>query len=321
MDILSLSTLFKAIGEPVRLRLLHLLCAEELSVGELVRIVELPQSTVSRHLKALKDHGLVADRPAGTATFYRAAVEADLGNGETALRDALAELMQGADLPPADRAGLERVLTARNTEGEGFFDRLGARWDILREECFGATFHLEAFLKLLPADWTVADLGTGTGYLLPVLAGHFRRVIGVDASERMIELAERRAGEAGLGNIELRRGDLEHLPLADGEADLAVALLIFHHLADVGSAVREAARALKPGGKLLVVEIHPHENEAFRVAMGDRRPGIAPETLRGWMAEAGLGNINFWDVVRIARPEHELAPLPRLYGAIGAKGV
>lgn len=321
MEISTLSTLFKTIGDPVRLRLLHLLCAEELGVGEIVRVLDLPQSTVSRHLKALKDEGLVTDRPVGAATFYRANLEADLGNsGEAALRDTLAALMRTTPLPPADRERLDRVLALRRTEeGQAFFDRIGLRWDALRESCFGPTFHLEALLRLLPAEWVVADLGTGTGYLLPVLARHFRRVIGVDSSEAMLELAQRRIADEGLRNVDLRAGFLEALPLAEGEADLAVALLMLHHLADIPAALREVARGLKPGGRLLVVEIHPHTNEAFRVAMADRRPGVAPDVLRDWLREAGFGETGFWELPTLERPEHELAPLPRLYGAVAGK--
>lgn len=310
-------------GDPVRLRILHLLVTEELGVGELVRILDLPQSTVSRHLKALKDEGLVSDRPVGSATFYRSSVEADLGDpGEATLRDTLASLLRATPLPPADRERLERVLALRTgEEGAAFFDRIGLRWDALREECFGPTFHLEAFIRLLPAEWVVADLGTGTGYLLPVLARHFRRVIGVDSSQPMLDLAHRRATEEGLHNVELRAGMLEALPVADGEADLAVALLMLHHLSDVPAALAEIRRGLKPHGRLLLIEIHPHHNEAFRVAMADRRPGLDPDQLRTWLSEAGFGSPQAWDFPHRERPEHELAPLPRTYGMIVQAGV
>lgn len=323
MEVASLSTLFKAIGDPVRLRLLHLLCAEELTVGELVRILDLPQSTVSRHLKTLRERGLAADRPVGAATYYRAALEADSGNGDAALRDALVAVLRGSPLPPADRRKLDKILALREKEGADFFDKLGLRWDTLREDCFGPTFHMEAFIHLLPREWTVADLGTGTGYLLPTLGAHFRRVIGVDASEPMLELARHRLSGEGrktrFKNVELRHGTLEKLPIQDGTVDLAVAILMLHHLPDVGVALQEIHRSLKPAGRLLLVELQPYDNERFRTAMGDRRPGVDDKKLRGWLAESGFGEIEAWDFPRLMRPEHELAPLPGIYGLCGRR--
>jgi ubiquinone/menaquinone biosynthesis C-methylase UbiE len=319
MDLNALGNLFKAIGEPLRLRIVQLLCAEELSVGELVRVLDLPQSTVSRHLKTLRDEGLLADRPVGNATFYRATLEADHGNGDAPLRDSLVALMRDTPLPPADRAGLDRVLAVRGTDGESFFDRVAIHWDAMREACFGSTFHLEAFLHLLPAEWTVADLGTGTGYLLPVLARHFHRVIAVDNSQTMLDLAKGRLKELGIGGVKLRAGDLESLPLGDGEADLAIALLMLHHLPAPQVALAEIGRVLKPGGRLLLVEVHPHGNEQFRVRMADRRNGIAPRTLKSWLASAGFAAAEAWDIPTPAHPEHELAPLPPIYGFTALK--
>lgn len=319
MEVATLSNLFKAIGDPVRLRLLHLLCAEELTVGELVRILDLPQSTVSRHLKPLRERGLAADRPVGSATYYRAALEADSGNGDAALRDALVSLLRGAPLPPADRKRLDKVLAMRERESGDFFDKLGLRWDALREDCFGPTFHLEAMLHLLPRDWTVADLGTGTGYLLPTLGAHFRKVIGIDMSQPMLALARNRLGEAGVEGVELRHGALEALPLQDGEADLALALLMLHHLPEIESALREIRRTLKPGGRLLIVELHPYENERFRTAMGDRRAGVPAEKLEAWIKAAGFEAPERWEHPIQQRPEHELAPLPGIYGMCAAK--
>jgi ArsR family transcriptional regulator len=210
------------------------------------------------------------------------------------------------------------VRALRADERSDFFEKLGLRWDVLREDCFGPTFHLEAFLHLLPREWTVADLGTGTGYLLPTLAAHFRRVVGVDASGPMLELARQRVAQAarphGRTNIVLRQGTLEALPLADREADLAVALLMLHHLAEIEPALRETHRILKPGGRLLLVEIHPYDNERFRVAMGDRRAGVDPKVISDLLSMTGFSNVENWRFQSVERPEHELAPIPTLYG-------
>jgi ArsR family transcriptional regulator len=309
-----LSGFFRALADPVRLRILHLLHVEELTVSELVRILDLPQSSVSRHLKVLRDAGLVSDRPLGAASFYRAVLEAD--GPTTGLRDALAATFSPDELSPADRDALARVLASRSDDAANFFDRVGAHWDALREECFGPTFHLEAFIHLLPREWTVADLGSGTGYLLPPLANHFRRVIGVDASAQMVTLAQRRVRDAGVANAEVRMGELNCLPIADAEVDLALLVLMLHHVADVGGALREVARIVRPSGRVLIVELHPHENELFRVRMADRRPGIAPAALQAWLAEAGFGDFETWNYPANPRPEHELTPIPSLYGVV-----
>jgi ArsR family transcriptional regulator len=321
MDLAAVSSQCKAIGDPQRLRILHLLAREELTVGELVRVLELPQSTVSRQLKPLKEQGLVTDRPVGAATYYHAALDAEPGADQGALRDALARLLGESPLSPADQERLGRVLALRRgEEGQAlFFDRIGLRWDALREDCFGPTFHLEAFLRLLPRQWTVADLGAGTGYLLPSLSRHFRRVVGVDVSRPMLDLAARLVAEAGLANVELRQGRLEALPLRDGEADLALCLVMMHHLEDVPAALREVRRVLRASGRLLIVEIHRHDNERFRAAMADRWLGVAPDQMRAWLVEAGFGELEFWDYPPRPRPEHELAPLPSLYGVVARK--
>lgn len=322
MDFVALSSHFKAIGDPVRLRILHLLAHQELSVGELVRIVDLPQSTVSRQLKPLREQGLIVDRPVGSATYYQAAPEAGEGNGEAALRNVLLRLLRETEPAGGDRERMERIVALRQNDEDGqeFFDRIGLRWDAMREECFGPTFHLEALLHLLPEEWTVADLGTGTGYLLPVLGRHFARTIGIDLNRQMLELARRRVNEAGARGVDLREGRLEDLPLADGEVDLAICMVMLHHLEDVPAALGEIWRALRSGGQLLIVELHAHENERFRLAMADRRAGIAPGQMQEWLRSAGFGSVQHWDMPPAAGVEHELAPIPRLYGMLARRG-
>ncbi len=304
---------FKALADPVRLRLLHVLNCEELTVSELVRVLGMPQSSVSRHLKILRDAGLVADRSAGPATFYRATLVAEPEAPDAALRRELQALLAPDELSPSLRQALDYVLALRAPESESFFDRIAAHWDALREDCFGPTFHLEAMVHLLPAQWVVADLGTGTGYLLPVLARHFRKVVAVDSSRGMLELAARRVADANLMNVDLRDGDLAQLPLDDGEIDFAFLVLILHHLADPRPAIIELARVLKPGGQALMLEYFPYENEVFRQRMSDRRAGIDPQFLRALMGETGFENFGLWDLPTLPRPDHALAPLPRLY--------
>lgn len=289
MNHLLASNLFKAIADPVRLRILHVLNVEEVTVGELVRILDLPQSTVSRHVKALKEEGLVTDRGVGPTTFYRANLDVQLPDGYGGLRQTLHEMLSQDSLSGADREKITRVIAVRSVQSENFFDHIGIRWDALREQCFGTTFHLEAFLGLLPSEWTVADLGTGTGYMLPVLARNFQKVYAVDSNSTMLDIAKRRVENPVLKKkVAYVESRLEKLDIADESVDLAIAVLMLHHLSDIEPAVREVARILKSGGKFLVVDFGLHDNETFQTQMGDYRPGIAPEDLRVLFVAAGL---------------------------------
>ena len=319
MDHQSASSLLRAVADPARLRLLHLLHTEELSVGELVRVLELPQSSVSRHLKSLREEGLVIDRASGPATYYRAALQTGLANGQGGIRQALAGILPPDQLPSADRRKLDRVLALRAAEQGQFFDRIGLQWDALRESCFGASFHLEAFLTLLPREWTVADLGTGTGYLLPHLARHFDRVIAVDISSAMLQQAERRITPGdNLTQIEFHEGRLEQLPLKPASVDLCLAILMLHHLDNLDQAVPELARVTRKGGQVLIVDFEPHTNAAFQLRMADERPGINPRELSDKLKAAGFTDITQHALGQPTLPDHELAPLPCLY-AITAK--
>jgi SAM-dependent methyltransferase len=274
-----------ALADATRSRLLLLLERHELTVGELCQVLQLPQSTVSRHLKLLGDEGWAAARAEGTSRRYRMPAER-MDEAQRRLwamvRGEVAALPQAA----SDAARLRSVLAERTTRSREFFSTAAGEWDRVRAELFGRRADLLGLLGLLDDGWTVGDLGCGTGQVAETLAPFVRRVVAVDASPEM--LAAARARLEGAANVETRAGELEALPLADGELDAALLFLVLHYVAEPAEALAEAARALRPGGRLLVVDMLPHEREEYRHAMGHLWQGFETERLRGWMEGAGL---------------------------------
>lgn len=278
-------TLFRCFGDPARRQVLRLLGETPLTVGEIVDVLDMPQSTVSRHLKSLREADLVVDRREGTRVYTRLADPS--GNGEVALVENLVSWLRERPLAERVRARLERVLSEREGLGNAF-DRLAHQWDEMRREYFGTQFHLEALAALLPREWHVLDVGTGTGYLLPVLSRQFRRVTAIDPSPAMLGLARQRAADERLHNVTFLPGRLEELPLADGGADAAIAMLVLHHAQNTGGALAELQRVLGPEGRLLIVELAPHDQEDLQRAMGDPVAGIDPEELERCVETAGF---------------------------------
>ncbi len=273
------------LSDATRLRLLVLAEGQELSVAELCEVLQMPQSTVSRHLKVLGDQGWVHYRRQGTARLYRL-LEEEL---ESSQRE-LWKLARGqAKLWPElaqDRLRLEEHLARRGDDPRTFFAGAAARWDDLRSECYGETFAIAALASLLPRDWTVVDLGCGTGHLATLMARQVKRVIGVDQSEEMLAAARRRS--TGFSNLEWRQGDLRRLPLDDAVSDAALMLLALTYLADPAAALAEARRVVRPGGKVVLVDLLSHDREDFRLAMGQRSTGFEVDEIKALLAGAGL---------------------------------
>ena len=218
----------------------------ELGVLELCDVVQLPQSTVSRHLKVLGDEGWVRSRRQGTTNFYRLAAEELKGPARRLWLLAREQTDQWAT-SRQDQLRLERHLRHRQEAGAAFFAGAAGQWDRLRQELYGSAFSQAALLALLPADHVVADLGCGTGPIAEQLAPHVRRVIGVDGSAAMLKAARRRLGD--VDNVELRQGDLSAVPIDDGTCDAALLVLVLTYVSDVPGVLREVRRILKPGGR------------------------------------------------------------------------
>jgi ArsR family transcriptional regulator len=275
----------ESLGDATRLRLLRLLERHELGVAELCHVLQLPQSTVSRHLKVLADQGWLASRGQRTTNLYR------METADAAARklwQLARDQTDGWATVSQDQLRLTRLLADRQPAAQAFFAGAAGQWDRLRDELYGRAFAQEALLALLPPGWTVADLGCGTGQTAAALAPHVRRVIAVDQSAAMLKAAKKRT--AALGNVEVRQGSLEALPLDAASCDGALLLLALTYVADPAAAVREAARILRPGGRLVVVDLLRHDRDDFRRDMGQVRLGFDLDELPKIIGEAGLGD-------------------------------
>jgi len=273
------------LSDATRGRMLLVLERQELTVSELCAILQLPQSTVSRHLKTLADANWVTSRRDGTSRYYTLALDgrdAPTRRLWTLLREPFAATA-GAD---QDGRRLKSVLSRRQTKSEEFFASSAGQWDRLRRELFGATSALHALAGLLDARWTVGDLGCGTGETSAAVAPFVARTIAVDRSGEMLQAARRRLRD--LPRVEVRRGELQALPIEDAELDAALMVLVLHHVPDPAAALAEAARALKAGGRFVVCDMLPHDHEEYKQQMGHVWLGFGEDQLRRLFDAAGL---------------------------------
>lgn len=278
----------RAAAEETRLRILALLTEGELSVSDLTDILGQSQPRISRHLKLLVEAGLVERHREGAWAFFRL-IEARAGLVEP--------LVGGLDRasPPLseDRARLEAVRTQRAEAAQTFFARLAPKWDQLR------SLHVpEAMVEAAVIDAlgsrpirSLIDLGTGTGRMLGLLAPHAGRATGLDSSHAMLSVARANLERMGLSRVDLRQGDIHAPPFGRGGFDLVLVHQVLHYLDDPARALREAARLVAPGGRLLVVDFAPHGLEFLREAQAHRRLGFAADQVTGWLDDAGLGAV------------------------------
>ncbi|HTL42820.1 MAG TPA: metalloregulator ArsR/SmtB family transcription factor [Vicinamibacterales bacterium] len=276
------------LSDPMRSRMLLVLERHEVTVGELCAVLQLPQSTVSRHLKTLSDANWVSSRRDGTSRYYTLALD----ERDAATRRLWALLRdQVASSPAADQDArrLKGVLTRRQSKSEEFFASASGQWDRLREELFGASSALRALPALVDPEWTVGDLGCGTGQTSQALAPFVARVIAVDRSGEMLQSARRRLEEAP--NVEVRRGALEELPIEDGELDAALMMLVLHHVPDPAAALAESARVLRRGARIVICDMLPHEHEEYKQQMGHVWLGFSDAHISRLLGAAGYTRI------------------------------
>jgi len=299
LDTTSFDTLLTALaaaGEPTRLRLLALLSEAELTVTELVTILGQSQPRISRHLKLLVEAGLVERHREGAWVFF---LMANAGPVAALGRDVLAALSVGDATRTADRVRLAEVRRARAEQAARYFAVHAANWDELRalhipEERVEAA--ISDLIGSAPLH-AVLDLGTGTGRMLELLAPRADRVVGMDQSPQMLSLARARVEKAALRNVQLRQGDMYALPVERDGYDLVIIHQVLHYLDDPARALREATRALRPAGRLLIVDFAPHEEESLRELHAHRRLGFSGDEIAALMRDAGLDVIERRDLV------------------------
>lgn len=273
----------KAFADATRLRILAILMESELAVGEMVRALELSQPRVSRHLKILADAGLVTPRRDGQRIYYALP---ESGGQRDAL-NAFAPFISNDDVARQDVAAARRVIEERARMAEQFFENHADGWDAKLDAALGGLDLATEIVARMPQVQTAADLGCGTGRLLPVLKEHANLVIGIDNSSRMLEKA-RTSFTGDASGVSFRIGDLAHLPVADGEIDFAVMSLALHHLPSPDKGIAEAYRALSSDSRFLLVEYEQHDDEAMRKEAGDHWLGFSPERVAKWLAAAGF---------------------------------
>lgn len=287
----SIVEALRAAGEPSRLRILALLRRGDLSVGELVEILGQSQPGVSQHLKTLTASGLVQRLPEGSWVFYRATTEPGL---RALLDGVFDQLDQDTGDLARDRERLDVVRTARAESADSYFKRVADAWDEIRALHYPNESIEAAILEAAgkgPFERLV-DIGTGTGRVLSLLSSRVQRAEGIDQSHEMLTIARANLNRAGVENANVRKGDAAALPLEDGVADLVVIHQVLHYVDNPDRVIAEAARILRPEGRLIVVDFAPHDLEFLRIDHAHRHLGLCPNALEDWTRTSGLSLLN-----------------------------
>jgi len=279
----DLIALMNSLSDSTRLRLLRVLEREQLGVAELCKVLQLPQSTVSRHLKVLSQRDWVRSQQRGSANLYRMYTDELPAHAQELWRLARART-DGWASSGQDQLRLSQLISRRRRSS--FFAQAVHEWEQLRARLYGSAFIHRAMVALLPAEWTVVDLGCGVGELVESLGERVRRVVGVDHSAQM--LARARDRTAHQTNATIVQGELSAVPLATGSFDAAVSLLVLSYLSDPQAALQEMTRLLRPGGRGVVVTLLRHDRDAFRREMRQVWPGFDQEQIAQMLDSTGL---------------------------------
>ncbi|MBK9302434.1 MAG: metalloregulator ArsR/SmtB family transcription factor [bacterium] len=319
---------YQAVGDPTRLRLLRLLGRGELTVQDMVQILGLSQPGVSKHLAVLREAGWLSHRKDGTWGWYGLADRSALGDDE-GLRDAV--LASAARVPEAagDDEALRRVLADRDRRTGEFFAGIAGAWDQIRPAFEAPDIQAGAVAALVPPGLAVLDIGTGTGAMLPLLAGAGATVTAVDTSEAMLERARLLCGREGIAGVEFRRADIQDLPFADGSFDAAYCSMVLHHVARPERAVSEMARVVRGGGKVVIAAFTRHNLQWMREELAHQWLGFSREEVQSLFARHGLVPRRYLvrrpaqiDLARVSLPpglQDRGAVWPDVFLAVGEK--
>lgn len=279
----DLLTALAALSDHARLRMLRLLAAHELSVGELAQVLQMPQSTASRHLKLLLEAELVARRSDRTAALYRlsTAMRPEVQNLWGAIQPTLSDHEDGDDGPR-----LAAILAERRIDTRSFFGEVGGEWERVRRELFGTGFGAQALLSLLDPSLVMADLGCGIGNAALLVAPCVKEVIAVDREAAMLDAARRHP--VATENITYIEGDVLDIPLKNDSVDVAMFFLVLHHVEEPAAAIAEAARITRSGGRILVVDMQEHDRDEYRHTMGHLHLGFSDTAVESWCKETGI---------------------------------
>jgi ubiquinone/menaquinone biosynthesis C-methylase UbiE/DNA-binding transcriptional ArsR family regulator len=300
-----------ALSDSTRSRMLLLLERHELTVSELCAVLQLPQSTVSRHLKTLADAEWVTSRRDGTSRYYVLALD-ERDHQTRRLWSVLREQMASTVGAEQDARRLKGILARRQAKSEEFFSSSAGQWDRLRQEMFGQASSLHALPALFDSTWVLGDLGCGTGSTTAAIAPFVARTIAVDRSGEMLQAARRRLRD--YPNVDIRRGELEALPIADGDLDVGIIMLVLHHVPDPAAVLREAARAIKPGGRLVLCDMLPHDREEYKQQMGHVWLGFSEDQITRLLTSSGFDRIRI-----VPMPADPEAKGPALFVASSQK--
>lgn len=273
-----------ALADTTRSRMLLVLERHELTVNDIRSVLQLPQSTVSRHLKVLADESWVISRPEGTTRRYR--MTEKLEPSVRRLWHLVREQVIATSAAAQDARRVQSVLAHRRSRSQKFFSSAAGRWDRLRGELFGSRADLMGLLGLIDESWRVADLGCGTGQTSELIAPFARQLIAVDDSPAMISAARKRL--ASFDNVAVRQGSLEDLPIEDASLDVALMFLVLHYVVEPEIAIAEAGRVLKPGGRLIIVDMTPHDREELVHEMGHVWRGFSEQQIGELLHTAGF---------------------------------
>lgn len=282
--------IFKALSDQTRLRIFNILAGHELNVNEIVEVLQMGQSRISRHLKILSDCGLVRSRRDGSFVYYQSEQDETRQTLMKFIRNVLPETEE----LELDFARSATIVGERKQRTRSFFNKMAENWDSLKQDIFGDFDLNRVLLEKSVRSGTAVDLGCGTGELMERVSGISDLVIGVDSSTKMLDQARSRLKDIN-ARFDFRLGEIEHIPLKDSEADLALINMVLNHIAVPVNVIRETRRILKPGGVFILADLSKHNFENIKSRFGSQWMGFEKDEIEKWLTETGFTLENVTD--------------------------